>query len=98
MSPAFRLRPEAQADLEDAAFWYDEQKTGLGDVFVGELFDLLQRTAESPLHFPVMIAPVRRALLHRFPFAVYFVPEDGITVILAVLHQHRDPAIWKGRL
>lgn len=56
MSPTFRLRPEAQADLEDAAFWYEEQKTGLGEVFVGEVFNLLQRTAESPLHFPAMIA------------------------------------------
>jgi plasmid stabilization system protein ParE len=40
---------------------------------------------------------VRRALLQRFPYAVYFILDDQIIVILAILHQRRDPAVWKRR-
>jgi len=40
----------------------------------------------------------RRALLHRFPHAVYFVIAGDVSVILAVLHQNRSPEAWRGRL
>lgn len=35
---------------------------------------------------------IRRALVHRFPYAVYFAVEDDVVVVLAVLHASRDPA------
>lgn len=41
---------------------------------------------------------VRRALLDRFPFAVYYVPEANDLVILAVVHTARDPAFWRSRI
>jgi hypothetical protein len=40
---------------------------------------------------------VHRALLHTFPYAVYFQTSDEIVVVLAVLHLRRDPKVWRGR-
>jgi plasmid stabilization system protein ParE len=40
---------------------------------------------------------IRRALLRRFPYAVYFAVERDVVVILAVLHVSRDPAEWQRR-
>jgi hypothetical protein len=37
------------------------------------------------------------ALLHTFPYAVYFREDKGAATILAVLHLRRDPKIWRGR-
>ena len=34
MNPTFRPEPEASAELEDAAVWYDGQRPGLGVEFV----------------------------------------------------------------
>jgi plasmid stabilization system protein ParE len=98
MTASFRIRPEAQADIEEAAFWYEDQRPGLGERFTRELFELIHRIAESPLQFPLIDVSVRRALLHRFPYAVYFLLEAGRTVLVAVLHQRRDPAVWKHRV
>ena len=40
---------------------------------------------------------VRRALLHKFPYSIYFVNEPEAIAIIAVLHQHRRPDMWKSR-
>jgi plasmid stabilization system protein ParE len=97
MTPTPLLRPEAQVDFEAAAFWYEDQRPGLGELFSAEVSDLIQRIAESPLRFPAVLPSVRRGLLHGFPYAVYFTVEEQEVVILAVLHQRRDPAVWKRR-
>ena len=98
MAARFLIRPEARADIEESAFWYEDQRQGLGELFTTELFDLIHRIAEFPLQFPSVGSTVRRGLLHKFPYAVYFLLEEKAAVIVAVLHQRRDPAVWKGRL
>ena len=40
---------------------------------------------------------LRRALLHTFPYAVYFRTSDEAVVVLAVLHLRRNPKVWRGR-
>ena len=91
---------EAQYDIETAALWYEQQREGLGARFVAELDHVLGRIGSHPLQFPIVEAPVRRGLLRRFPYAVYFVAEseDDRPAILAVLHQHRAPDAWRTRL
>jgi plasmid stabilization system protein ParE len=91
---------EAQDDIEAATLWYEQQRKGLGVRFVAELDTVLERVSTTPLQFPIIDDPVRRALLHRFPYAVYFVADGqgGRPAVLAVLHQHRDPDAWRSRL
>jgi hypothetical protein len=38
---------------------------------------------------------VRRALLHRFPYSVYYLTEQEIVAVVAVVHQRRYPDTWK---
>src|ERR1019366_1795638 len=83
--------PEARDDIESAALWYEQQREGVGAQFLAELDVLLDRIREHPLQFPFVEEPVRRGLLHRFPYAVYFVEEPDRTAVLAILHQHRSP-------
>ncbi len=39
----------------------------------------------------------RRALMHRFPFGVYYRIENATCVVLAVMHGSRNPRQWKIR-
>lgn len=48
MSLPIRVRPEATPDLEDAAAWYEQQGSGLGQEFSGEVRRSLQQIAECP--------------------------------------------------
>jgi len=91
------LRRDARADFVATALWYEEQRSGLGDVFRDQVLDLIERIADAPLQFPNVGKAVRRGLVHRFPYAVYFVVEDQAVVILAILHQSRDPEVWRRR-
>jgi plasmid stabilization system protein ParE len=92
------IRPEAQADIRSARAWYDGERQGLGDEFLAELDHVLRRARDTPLQFPEVGRGLRRALLHRFPYAVYFVvKQDGSVVVLIVVHQRRRPAEWKRR-
>jgi hypothetical protein len=38
---------------------------------------------------------IRRAMLRRFPFGVFFVVDDDWSTVVAVMHLHRDPGSWK---
>ncbi|HEX2568090.1 MAG TPA: type II toxin-antitoxin system RelE/ParE family toxin [Polyangia bacterium] len=92
------LRPEARAEIEEAALWYEEQRLGLSDGYISELEAVLHRVREAPLHFPEVESHVRRAPLHRFPYAVYFLLEEQAVVVVAVLHVRRNPEVWKRRV
>ena len=92
------VRPLAQADIEAAATWYEQQQSGQGLRFLDVLDQVLTRVRDTPLQFPaISAAGVRRALLHTFPYAVYFRETEQTIAILAVIHLRRDPRIWRGR-
>lgn len=95
----YRLVAEAAADLDViAAFqWYETQRSGLGTEFLEELRSAYGRIVEGPLRYQDLRLGVRRTLLRRFPYAVYFALEGEVIVVLAVLHAHRDPAEWQRR-
>lgn len=98
MSKRLLFRPEARLDIEDAIGWYEDQQPGLGRRLAAELTSLLDRVRTTPLQFPIVGKGVRRGLLNRFPYAVYFLSEQDAVTVLAVLDQRRDPEIWKRRV
>ena len=93
-----RLRPEAEQDLSDAASWYEERQSGLGHRFLDEILTTFVSLAETPLRYPVVHRNTRRALIHRFPFGVYYRIENNNIVVIAVMHGSRDPHRWKTRI
>jgi plasmid stabilization system protein ParE len=95
---SLRVRPDARDDILDAAQWYEEREPGLGAEFVAEIDAVFHRIAQGPDRFRRSPANVRVALSHRFPYAIYFVPEGDDVVILAVLHQRRDSNVARERL
>ena len=97
MTPRLSFRSEAEADIEGAANWYESQQRGLGTEFTRAVRALLATIEREPLRYPVARDSVRRALLRRFPYAVYFAPEPEVTVVIACLHVRRDPETWHSR-
>jgi plasmid stabilization system protein ParE len=97
MPRRFIVRPLAEADLEDAARWYEDERAGLAGRFFSDVDRTFARIRERPLQFPAVSGDVRRALLHTFPYAVYFRVSDQAAIVLAALHLRRNPKIWRGR-
>ena len=91
------LTPEAQAEFDEAADWY-EQNAGSGAVFTANVREVFRRIANLPLLHQVVYRDIRRGLVRKFPYSIFYrVDPDRITVI-AVFHQRRDPSIWQGRV
>ncbi len=82
----FIVRPLAEADLDDGARWYDEEHPGLSRRFLTDVDHTFARIRERPFQFPAVASDVRRALLHTFPYAVYFRVSDDMVAVVAVLH------------
>ena len=97
MSLGVYVRPEAEADIEEIAIWYEKQREGLGQEFLDEVLSLCERVSENPSMYPVVHRRTRRALIRRFPFGVYFRSEDEQVIVLAVIHGSRHPRNWQQR-
>ena len=91
------FRARAEADLLEARAWYDEQETGLGAQFVTAAEITIDQIAETPLAFPRAKGETRRAILRRFPYAVYFRLHGEDVIILAIVHGRRHPDHWRSR-
>ena len=93
----FRFTPEAEAELTDARQWYAHQRKDLDLEFMQCVDDTLSRVVANPYLFPVIHRNLRRAVVRRFPFAVFYeVTVDEIQVV-AVFHSRRDPERWMSR-
>lgn len=92
-----RFRTEAADDVFLAREWYDAQSLGLGNSFVGSLEQVVDLVAELPGAFPEIAAGLRRALLSRFPYALYYRIDDGVIDIIACLHTRQSPGRWRSR-
>ena len=92
------IRPEAELDIDDAYQYYEECRAGLGSDFILCVDEALSKIARTPEQYPnVYKSSVRRLLIQRFPFGVFFLIEPTRIIILAVMHARRDPKKWQNR-
>jgi plasmid stabilization system protein ParE len=91
------VRPAAAADIDAAYLWYEERRAGLGEEFLAAVDSLLGEIVAHPTTYPVIHRDARRALLRRFPYAVFFRTYGETVVVLACMHGRRDPIRWKAR-
>lgn len=90
------LRPEAETDVAAAYQYYVEAEPDLAQQFIDELDRLLLRLSTFPRSAqPVHgYGTVRRALLRRFPFAVFSIVGDDEIIVLRAIHTARSPQEW----
>lgn len=93
---AFRLKFSSRAlrEIGEAHEWYELQSSGLGGEFVAAIELQLKRLEQAPLLYAEVIPNVRRALLPRFPYGLFYVVRGDLIHILAVLHDARNPIYW----
>ena len=94
------LLAEAKADVAEAYLWYEEQSLGLGLEFLRCVEAALLSIQRSPLIYPIVHESYRRALVRRFPFAVFFefTRSRNRCIVYSVFHCSQEPEKWHGRL
>jgi plasmid stabilization system protein ParE len=92
------IRPDAKRDLREAKAWYRSVSREIGDGFVREIDDAIALIRARPTAFQIVHRTFRRVLLHRYPYALFYYAEQDRIVVVAVLHQARDPEMLGTRL
>lgn len=98
MSYSVFVRRAAEQEIIEAQRWYETQRHGLAAEFHREFGAVLGRLAESPLSYPVLYRDVRRAVLHRFPYLVWYRVQHSYLTVLACTHGRVDPGRVAARL
>ncbi len=97
MKRSLIIRPEAELDMREAYAWYEKQVPGLGANFLLNVDAALRSLQRNPLQHPAVYQGIRRFLVRRFPYGIFYVVEEKQLVILAVFHAKRDPKSWQVR-
>ena len=64
----------------------------------GGMLEALERVNKNPLHYQEVHLQVRRALVHRFPYGIFYVVMENRIIVIAVLHEARNPERWQSRI
>ena len=92
------IAPEAEQDIADAYAWYEGQRVGLGEEFLSRVDACIQATRRNPELHPIVHENYRRALVRRFPYAVFYEFADDTVTVYCIFHTARDPQRWRRRL
>jgi plasmid stabilization system protein ParE len=90
--------PDAEAELVEAARFYEGRSPGLGDRFLGEFDAAITEIQASPGLWPAVEGDLRCHTMRRFPFGIYYRIQGDELRILVVKHHSRHPEYWRYRL
>lgn len=95
---SYSFHPEAIAEANAAAEFYERRQKGLGARFVSALDDAIARICRNPNVYKEVGTGVRKCRVLRFPYGVIFRDREETTEIVAVMHLRRKPGYWKARV
>jgi toxin ParE1/3/4 len=95
---ALLIEQDAEADISEITDWYRDQRNGLEEVFLLRLRESLNELCNNPLQYQQRFRNVRVALLHKFPYQVFYKLFGEKILVLGVIHTSRNPKLIRKRL
>ena len=90
--------PEAEAELVEAAQFYEHGVPGLGAEFLDGTDHAVKSILRNPEFHRVFAGDVRRYVIPRFPYTIYYRIRPDHLRILAFKHHSRHPDYWRERI
>ncbi len=94
----FRFLKIAQIERDEAIEYHNYQTTRLGDLFLTEVLNALERIGDFPKAWQRCSKRTRRCQTRRFPYGIIYQIREEETLIVAVANLHRNPDYWKDRI
>jgi len=89
---------EAKFELDETIEYYNAELPGLGDLFLSEVLESLDRFARFSDAWHQLSENTRRCQTKRFPFGIIYSVLDGEILIVSVSNLHREPNHWQGHI
>jgi plasmid stabilization system protein ParE len=85
------VKPHAIEMAKEAYQWYEEQQTGLGDIFLHEIENCYDKIEVWPSSYAKIKKNYRQIILRTFPYVIVFEILKQEVIIYAVFHTSRRP-------
>jgi toxin ParE1/3/4 len=90
--------PEAETELVEAGQYYERRVATLGVQFLDEADQAVSIILDAPERWNIVEEDVRRYLMPRFPYTIYYRALSEYVRILAFKHHSRHPDYWRYRI
>jgi plasmid stabilization system protein ParE len=87
----------AEADVEEAYRWYENQRQGLGAAFLHALDVAVSAVESRPEMYRVLHRNTRRVLLPKFSYGLYYRVMEESVLVVGCVHAKRHPRVWRSR-
>lgn len=94
----YDFHPAAQQELEAALAYYDAISPDLGDAFLTEVEQTIERIIGFPDAWATLSANTRRCRVSGFPYGIIYQKKEPNILIVAVMHLQRQPDYWVERI
>ncbi|WP_184546843.1 type II toxin-antitoxin system RelE/ParE family toxin [Mucilaginibacter sp. FT3.2] len=93
MNYDLKIRQEAAKELSGALSWYEEQQTGLGEIFETAIRRKLNQISRNPYHYKAEYNQFHQALTEKFPFLIVYIVDETVKqiTVIAIFHTSRNP-------
>jgi plasmid stabilization system protein ParE len=86
---------DAERDVDEAYAWYEKFRNGLGEEFLNCLDARIESIRNAPESHAIVHRDFRRALVRRFPYAIFYEHVESTILIYGVFHTSRDAGKWQ---
>lgn len=97
MNYVLEFRPPARKELDEAYNWYESQQSGLGTDFLDCIDETINFICLFPESYTAVYRDIRRAVVKRFPYAVYYRIVSSRVIVTAIFHGKRGSKAWRRR-
>jgi plasmid stabilization system protein ParE len=84
------IEPRAWTDLDDIIFWYENASRGLGKRFYENFENSLNRIKKNPNAFLEIEPSVRRILIKKFPYKLFYTISGNKIFVIGIMHAKRS--------
>ena len=97
MTYRLSIRKEAEADIAEAYQYYESCSEGLGADFMLCIDEAISKIQRNPKLYKVVLRKIRRTLIRRFLYGIYYLLNEDEIIVLAVVHARQNPEHWQSR-
>ncbi len=89
---------EAEADFDNSYKYYAIESQKVADNFYKQINRSLITISANPQGFQRVFKNIRKYVIKKFPFIIYYRTENTTIQIIAIFHTSRNPEIWQKRI
>jgi len=91
MAFSVKFLPEVKIDLAEAKkYYFKKGGTSLSEDFKAEVNSEIDYIRKFPEHYQIQYQNIRRALIAKFPYAIFYQISENTLIIFAVLHTSQE--------